>query len=223
MMKTTLLKASLIGSMVLFFNLTMITAQDESKWSTGADFVSRYVWRGTDFGNAPAIQPSLAYTAGNFTIGAWGSYALSAVPYLEADLFASYSFGFGLDLIFTDYYFPSAVVGGVTDNSYFDSDFHTFELGLSQAIGDFYVSGYYFLNANSDLYFEAGYGFKNLSIFAGMGNESYTMDGKFNVCNIGLSTSRDIEITEKFSIPVTGAFILNPDKEQVNIVFSLSF
>lgn len=223
-MKATSLKAGLLGSIMLVFSISSVIAQDEeSNWSTGADFVSRYVWRGTDFGNAPAIQPTVEFSTGNFAIGAWGSYALSAVPYLEADLYASYSFGFGLDVIATDYYFPAAEVGGVTDSSLFDGDSHTFEIGLSQAIGDFYISGYYFLNANSDLYFEAGYAFKNLNIFAGIGNNSYTTTGDMNLCNIGLSTSRELAITEKFSLPLSGAFIVNPDKKQVHIVFGFSF
>ena len=174
-MKATHLKEALIVSIFLIFGISNVSAQEEeSNWSTGADFVSRYVWRGTDFGNAPAIQPSIEYGIGNFAIGAWGSYALSASPYLEADLYASYSFGFGLDIIASDYYFPAAEFGGVTDSSWFDDNSHTFEIGLSQAIGDFYISGYYFLNADSDLYIETGYAFQNLNIFAGFGNKSYT-------------------------------------------------
>lgn len=220
-------KHLIIGTLVsisMIFNISSVMAQEKaSNWSTGADFVSRYVWRGTDFGNAPAVQPSIEFGIGNFAIGAWGSYTLSASPYLEADLYTSYSFDFGLDIIATDYYFPTAEMGGVTDSTWFDDASHTFEIGLSQAIGDFYISGYYFLNADSDLYLEAGYAFNNLNIFAGFGNKSYTTSGDFNLCNIGLSTSRDIVISDRFSIPITGAFILNPDKEQVNIVIGFSF
>ena len=224
MMKATDLKAGLIGSIMLIFSISTVIAQEEeSNWGVGADFVSRYVWRGTDFGNAPAIQPTIEFSKGNFSIGAWGSYALSASTYLEADLYASYSFDFGLDIIATDYYFPAAVFGVVTDSSWFDTDSHTFEIGLSQAVGDFYISGYYFLNADTDIYLEAGYSFKNLNIFAGFGNQSYTNSGDFNLVNFGVSTSRDLAISDKFSLPLTGAFIVNPDKKQLNIVFGFSF
>lgn len=208
--------------MMIFVNAH---SQEASKFSItpSADLVSRYVWRGLDFGNAPAVQPGIEAAFGNLAIGAWGSYTLSASPYLEADLYASYSFDFGLSIIATDYYFPAAEFGGVTDTSYFDGDAHVFELGLSQEFGNFYVSGYYFLNLDGDLYFEAGYSFESFSVFAGAGTESYTSDAGFALTNIGISTSKEIPFSDSFSLPLSGAFIINPDLKQVNIVVGVSF
>ena len=37
--------------------------------SGGGDFISRYLWRGLDFGNIFSIQPSVALTSGDFEIG----------------------------------------------------------------------------------------------------------------------------------------------------------
>ena len=37
--------------------------------SLGADLVSRYIWRGKDFGNSPAIQPNVAFSVAGFKIG----------------------------------------------------------------------------------------------------------------------------------------------------------
>ena len=201
-----------------------LKAQEESSspFNLGADFVSRYVWRGLDFGNGPAVQPTVEVAFGNFALGAWGSYTLNSSPYLEADLYASYSFDFGLSLILTDYYFPAAEFGAVTDNSYFDMDAHTFEIGLSQAISDFYISAYYFLNASDDVYFEAGYSFKYFDVFAGAGTQSYTSDGNFMFTNFGISTSKELKITDSFSLPLSGALIVNPDLQQFNIVFGFS-
>lgn len=225
------MKAQFKKAVVIVFALVVssmsfssLKAQEESDspFSVGADFVSRYVWRGLDFGNAPAIQPTIEFGIGNFVLGAWGSYTMSASPYLEADLYAGYSFDFGLSVLLTDYYFPAAEFGAVTDASYFDSDAHVFEFGLSQEIGDFYISGFYFMNLDDDLYFEAGYSFEHFDLFVGAGNESYTSDAEFMVTNFGISTSKDIKISESFSLPVSGAFIINPDLEQVNIVFGFS-
>ena len=196
--------------------------EKESPISVGADFVSRYIWRGLDFGNGPAVQPTVEFSAGNFALGAWGSYTLNSSPYLEADLYASYSFDFGLSLVLTDYYFPAAEFGALTDDSYFDLDAHTFEIGLSQEFGSFYVSGYYFLNANDDLYFETGYSFEYFDLFVGAGNKSYTSDGDFMISNFGLSTSKEIKISESYSLPVNGAVIWNPDLQQFHIVFGFS-
>ena len=45
----------------------------------GADVMSRYIWRGIDFGNSPAIQPSLFLSWRGLNVGAWGSYSFA--PY----------------------------------------------------------------------------------------------------------------------------------------------
>jgi hypothetical protein len=43
------------------------------------------------------------------------------------------------------------------------------------------------------------------------------------VCNVGLSAGKELKITDKFAIPVTGSVILNPETEQFYIVFGFSF
>jgi hypothetical protein len=216
------MKKTIILLFAIFTLSRIATAQDSKiSLSVGADLLNRYIWRGTDFGNSPVIQPGIEIAAGNFAIGAWGSYSTSAsLGGTEADLYASYSLPFGMDVIFTDYYFPTEP-GSTGD--FFDYDnAHTFEIGGTQSIGNFYLSGYYYLNASGDTYLETGYTFKDFSIFAGAGNESYTTDTEFRICNLGISTSKDISITEKFSLPLTGSVILNPDKEQLFLVVGIS-
>ena len=46
--------------------------------SIGADIVSRYVWRGLDFGESMSVQPGLTIALGGLEFGAWGSYSISA-------------------------------------------------------------------------------------------------------------------------------------------------
>jgi hypothetical protein len=216
-------KTLILFSAILALTVSTTASAQDSKVSVsiGADLFNRYVWRGTDFGNSPVVQPGIELSAGNFAIGAWGSYSTSAsVGGTEADLYASYSLPFGLDVVFTDYYFP-AEPG--SEGNYFDYDnAHTFEIGGTQTIGNFYISGYYWLTETGDTYFEAGYEFKNFSLFAGAGNDSYTTDGDFSVCNLGISTSKEIAITEKFSLPLSGSVILNPEKEQLFLVVGIS-
>ena len=43
----------------------------------GADVVSRYVWRGKDFGDAVSVQPYLSYTAGPVKVATWACVFLS--------------------------------------------------------------------------------------------------------------------------------------------------
>lgn len=217
----------------------VVTEEKSSPITIGADFVSRYIFRGLDFGTSPAIQPGIEFGIGGFYIGAWGSYAFLATPTgIEADLYAGYSFNFGLSAGITDYYFPgerltiqavdssSLVIAPERDGSYFNySENHYFELNLTQEIGDFYLAANWFFsdNMSNDLYFEAGYSFSFLDIFVGAGNEAYTTDGEFDVVNVGISASKDIKFTEKFSLPLSASLILNPDAEQLHIVFAISF
>ena len=224
----------LTGGVILLLIALLITpvsnvnAQEESDspFSVGGDLVSSYVWRGTKFGNGPAIQPYLELALGNFSIGGWGSYCFTTNEAAEADLYLSYGFDFGLSIGMTDYYFPGT--------EYFDysteSGSHAFEINLGYEIKGFYLSANYILNeagsagsAGNDLYFEAGYGFKNFGLFAGAGDGWHSTDGEFALVNIGVSAEKEIKITDNFSLPLSGALIWNPDREQFNVVVGVSF
>lgn len=201
-------------------------AQEEEKaspFSVGADFYSNYVWRGTRFGNGPAFQPSIKYTIGGLTAGIWGSFDASG--YQEADPFISYSLPFGLSLGITDYYY----CGDFTELSDTAGN-HAFEGNLGYTIGGLSLSANYIFNeaggaasAGGDKYFQATYNFKNFNLFLGAGDGWHTSDGDFAVCNVGLGTSKTIEITDKFSIPVTGQLIVNPEKKQMFMVVGFTF
>lgn len=191
--------------------------------TVGADIVSSYVWRGSQFAGA-SVQPGITYSNGGLSIGAWGSTGFDGV-FQEADLFASYQFDFGLKLGITDYYFPGT--------NYFDfskaTGAHGFEINLGYGIKDFSVSANYMLNeaggaltAGGDMYFELGYAFKSFSVFAGAGNGWHTPDGSFALVNVGLSTSKEVQITESFSLPVKGSLILNPKTQQFFIVAGIT-
>ena len=89
------MKKIVILIICIYFGLFVNAQQADttkSNWdnSVYADLVSRYVWRGSDFGNSPAIQPGLDISYKNFTVGAWGSASLASLNLQEADLFASY-------------------------------------------------------------------------------------------------------------------------------------
>lgn len=201
--------------------LTTMSAKAQ-EFSVNADVVSSYVWRGVQFSGA-SIQPTVDFTAGGFSIGSWGSAGFDG--FMEMDLYAKYAFNFGLTLGLTDYYYPG------TD--YFDfskaTGAHGFELNLGYGIGDFSISANYMLNeaggaatAGGDKYFELGYAFKSFSIFAGAGDGWHTPDGKFNLVNIGLSTSKDIKITDSFTLPLKGSMILNPTTKQYFLVAGIT-
>ena len=193
--------------------------------SIGADIVSRYVWRGTDFGESMAVQPALTLGFGGLEVGAWGSYSVSAsgAGANENDIWATYtvaassgaSFSFG----FTDYYFPGPGADG-----FFVTDGHLLELSASfTGPESFPVSLYAGRMSRNDpdnsLYLEAsvpvsGFEGVDLGLTAGMvagASEFYATSGTAFV-NLGISASTDWEISDSFSLPMSVSYILNPNR-----------
>jgi len=204
------------------------TKEKSSPFSVGADLVSSYVWRGLKYGG-PALQPYVEFGVAGFSIGAWGSFGIGPIEEAvnEADLYAGYSFDFGLSIGVTDYYYQGS--------PYFryntDSASHAFEGNLGYEIGGFSIAANYIFNdarngagsQGGDMYFEAGYSFSYFNIFLGAGDGWHTTDGEFNVCNIGIGASKELQITEKFALPISGTVIVNPEAEEFNLVVAISF
>jgi hypothetical protein len=184
-------------------------------------------------GTGPAFQPSVKFTTGGFTVGVWGSFDASG--YTETDPYLSYSFPFGLSLGITDYYYPMHLdtTGMLVGSDVFDFDnetgFHVLEINGGYAFKGFTLSANYIVNESggalstgSDLYFQAAYTAGMFNVGFGAGNGWHTTNAKFNVCYFAVGVSKTIEITEKFSIPVNGSVILNPDKKQLFVVVGFS-
>jgi hypothetical protein len=74
-----------------------------------------------------------------------------------------------------------------------------------------------------DTYIQAGYAYKNFSVFLGGGNGWYTLDNEFKICNIGIGATKEITVTDSFKIPVFGQVIYNPDRKQLFAVVGFSF
>ena len=70
---------------IIFIILILSTLYSDT--SIGADLVSRYVWRGTDFGNAAAVQPAIETTIGPVSVGAWGSWALNGAAEASSGMY----------------------------------------------------------------------------------------------------------------------------------------
>jgi len=211
---------------ILFFAIVLAATAAKAQFSVGADVVSNYVFRGAlQDGGKGAIQPSIEYTAGSFTIGTWGSYATGDGVISEADLYLSYSLSDAFSIGFTDYYYPVASIFETEEG--FTS--HSFELNLGYSADKFSLAGNYIFNDGNTqagtYYFEAGYAFNdNVSLAVGGGNGWVTTSfgDDFQVTNIALTVSKEIELTEKFSLPVFGQAVLNPNAETLQLVFGFS-
>lgn len=221
------LMAALLFALIIPITTSSIQAQDADV-TAGVDLVSTYVWRGVAY-SGPSWQPSVELGASGFTLGAWGSQGYDG--FQEMDLYAGYSFDFGLYLGITDYYYPGTPYFSYTEdpaNGEFSS--HAFELNGSYETEGFTFSGNYILNESSgagsaggDLYFEAGYGFNTVDVFIGAGDGWHSTSGDFKLVNIGVTASKTLEITDTFSVPLFGSVVLNPDTEQLYIFVGLSF
>ncbi len=208
-----------------------IYAQEEEKnspFSAGVDLVSSYVWRGVKYGG-PSLQPYVEFGIAGFAIGAWGSFEIGPIDETvnEADLYLGYGFDFGLFIGLTDYYYQ-----GIPYFRYgTDSASHAFEGNLGYEIGGFSIAVNCIFNdarngagsQGGDMYFEVGYSFTHFDIFIGAGDGWHTSDGEFNICNIGIGTSKEIKLTDNYSLPVSGQIVLNPEAEEFNLVVGISF
>ena len=229
----------LVAMFTLIVPFAVNAQEDEGSSASidaGMDLFSSYIWRGAKFGSGPAFQPWVEGAVGNLAIGAWGSVNASTDEAFEMDLYASYSFDFGLGIAVTDYYFGHVdgdsigVAGGETvyeDLGYFSYDAaHYIEPAISYEIGNLSLLAAYMFAPGfeeGDMYFQAGYTIGALKLTVGAGDGAYTDNGDFMLCNITIGTSKEIPITEKFSLPLTGGVTLNPSTEGFFIYAGISF
>jgi len=216
---------------VAILSISTVRAQEEEKskatFDIGVDYASRYVWRGGSYSDSPVLQPYAELASGNFTFGVWASYETGGeVVGQEFDFYASYSFG-AISVGFTDYAFPT----DANSDGYFMMKNHIGEASLSfDGVDSFPVSLAVFANVYNDddnsIYTELGVPFKiggtEMGAFVGGGNEIYTTDGDFALTNVGVSASKDVKITDAFSLGVSAAAIFNPDSDDAYLVFILS-
>ncbi|MDF1546893.1 MAG: hypothetical protein P1P88_03675 [Bacteroidales bacterium] len=206
----------------------VVEEEVSSPFTVGADLVSSYVWRGVKFGG-PALQPMVEFSKSGFTLGAWGSFGIGPVDEAvnEADLYVSYGFDFGLSIGLSDYYYQGAPYFEYGDSI----SSHALEINVGYEIKNLSISANYILNNSTygagsvggDMYFELAYAFKNFNFFIGAGDGWHTSTNNFEVCNIGISASKELKISDKFSLPVSGLVSINPQLETLNIVGTITF
>ena len=207
---------------IAVFALMLPASSFAQSFSIGADFMSRYVWRGVDFGESLSIQPALEFSTDNFAIGSWASYSVSAdgAGANEHDLYMGFTFG-GVYFGITDYYFPGP---GTLPFSNFDGDgdgAHWIELNASVGGTDDFplsISGNIFVHndTQNSIYLEIGYPFSvedvDLGVSVGIVPQESAFYGTnaFGITVLGLSASREIPITDAFALPISVMYAINP-------------
>ena len=201
------------------FGTQKVEAQD-----FGADVASSYVWRGTQFGNGPHVQPWMSLGYGNLELGAWGSVPLTAGDTgAELDLYVSYDLG-PLALTVTNYTFPVAGGAYAEGEGLFEGDY--LEVSGSGSVGPIDLTVGYFTELEA-LYIEAGFSVGVVDVALGYGRDdeeaAWYANGGSGLVNVSLGGSKDIKITDDYSLPVFGSLIYNPDAETAFLVFGMSF
>lgn len=223
---------------MIFIMAMSAAAQDKVEASIGADFVSSYVWRGLDCGST-AVQPTLGIGYKGLSLSAWGSYGLTDPDDAkEFDLTLAYTTG-GFNIGVTDYWFSE---GLDPDARYFKYDAHgtnhVFEANIGYDFGLASVQWFTNFAGNDGVnksgkrayssYFEATVPFKlatlDWSATAGavpFATDFYGTTG-FAVTNLSLKATKDIKITDTFSIPVFGQVTGNPCSRKAYFVFGFT-
>lgn len=209
-------------------------AQDKVEASVGVDLVSGYIWRGQDLGGV-SLQPSASISYKGFSLEAWGSVGFESKDEKELDLTLGYENG-GFSLSVTDYWFnsgPGYFHYGARNTA------HTFEAQIGYDFGPVAVNWYTNfagtdgVNKDGDrayssyLSLAAPFNLGGLEWTAEIGATPWATDyydaNGFAVCDVSLGVSKDIKITDSFSLPLFAKATWNPRSEGAYFVVGLSF
>ena len=216
------------------------TAQDKVETTVSGDVVSNYIWRGQDLGDV-SLQPTLGVSYKGLSLTAWGSVGLTdPLDTKEFDLTLAYTTG-GLNIGITDYWFNA---GLDPDARYFKYDAHgtnhVFEANIGYDFGVASVQWFTNFAGNDGVnkdgerayssYAEVVVPFKLSAIdwtatvgavpFATSFYNDWTSG--FAVTNVSLKATKEIKVTDSFSIPVFGQIAANPCTQKAYLVFGFT-
>lgn len=232
----------LISCCIMYTNSVSAQSETHSKLQANisGDLVSSYVWRGIKQTGGISAQPTVSASLNGFSIGAWGSTDITSNNHKEVDVYVSYSRN-NITFTATDYwwdgedalhYFSSPTDGNVghsleTSLAYtlpqsfpLSISWNTFLLGKAnkKINGDNSFSTYIELNypfSIKEIGFKIGIGFTPWA------STIYGTD-KFSFTSVHLGASKEIKITESFSVPLFANLIVNPVHEDINFVLGIT-
>ena len=225
---------------LLLVGATAVWAQDEIETTISGDVVSSYIWRGQDLGDV-SLQPTLGVSYKGLSLTAWGSVGLTdPLDTKEFDLTLSYTTG-GLNIGITDYWFDA---GLDPDARYFKYDAHgtnhVFEANIGYDFGVASVQWFTNFAGNDGInkdgkrayssYAEVVVPFKLSAIdwTATVGAVPYATSfyndwtSGFAVTNVSLKATKEIKVTDSFSIPVFAQVVGNPCTQKAYLVFGFT-
>lgn len=222
---------------VMAMMCSSVSAEDKVEGSVSADVVSQYIWRGQDCGDV-SFQPSLGIEYKGLSLSAWGSIGLSEpTDTREFDITLAYTIG-GFNVGITDYWFNN----GDYADKYFLYDAHktahVFEFNVGYDFGPVAVQWYTNFagkdgtNKDGDRAYSsyvelsAPFTLGGLDWSAAVGASPFTTtsygNNGFEIVNVSLTASKDINITPTFSVPVFAGIATNPNQQSAHLVFGFT-
>lgn len=228
-------------SFILFSFFLSAQDSDSSKcknWdlSFGTDIASRYLWRGQQLSNSPCLQPAATLSYKNISLTSWSSYTFSKENLQEFDLYLAYQIK-NVTIAVNDYFVPDE---SLANNKYFElrkeKTSHVVEASLSwtgekipvsltagtfiygadnsygydnkkDSLGDNYYSTY------AEIAYNTSIKDNDLSIFLGLTPQYGYYGNTAGVINCGVNISKEIPITDKFSLPLSSTIMFNPQTQ----------
>jgi hypothetical protein len=187
---------------------------------------SRHVWRGEKLGTAPAIEPSVTFSANRFSFNVWASVTTN-YSYSEVDLIPAYRFNkFQLTLL--NYYNPVSGENNQYLNFQEGKSRHSLELTADNYSNDKqrvkWMVGTFLLGDKNEktgnpfysTYLEVKYPFTICKIdakpFCGFTPFKGYYAEKLAVINSGISFSKSFKISPTLSLPINATYIFNPNQ-----------
>lgn len=225
-------KVKVLAMLAAAFVALPACAQDNVEGTVAADVVNQYIWRGQDLGDV-SVQPTLGVAYKGLSLSAWGSVGLSDKDDTkEFDLTLSYTTG-GFHVGVTDYWFNTP------NGKYFHYDAHStshvFEANVGYDFGPVALNWYTNFGGNDGVnkdgdrayssYVEAAIPFKlgSLDWTATVGavpyrTSFYSTANGFAVTNVSLRATKDIKVTDSWSLPLFAAINTNPSTQKAYLV-----
>ena len=215
-----------------------IFAQDKIETTISGDIVSSYICRGLKMGNV-SIQPTLGVSYKGLSLIAWGSVGFNSDDMKELDLSLGYTIG-KLNIGITDYWF-SKMDGGDPDGRDFrynaHSTNHVFEANIGYNFGFTSLQWFTYFTGNDykadgkraySSYMEITVPFKLSKMkwtatggIVPFTSGLYATNG-FAVTNLSLRATKDIKVTDSFSIPIFGQVVANPCSQKAYFILGFT-
>lgn len=200
-----------------------------------ADFVSKYMWRGLKCGNA-AVQPTIGMELGGLTLSAWGSTQFKDKNN-EVNFTLTYEFE-NLMLFFNNMYAQNDDEESKFFNYSPRTTGHTFDLGMIYTVSETLPLsvGWYTIVAGNDYkgndkrawstYIELKYPFSaggvDFEFETGVTPWKGMYGDKFDVTNIALKGTKEIQLTKRIAPAIFAQMGVNPNDKDVYFVVGVT-